>query len=200
MVANFSPANTSDDEIVQSLKGSEAQRRAGEELLFRKYAYFIHEGEIKYKLSNDDCFNAYSDSILGTLAAVQAATFQERSSLKTYLFRVFSNKCVDIVRHRTTNRQRVHTATATTDMYLELSDNAKTVLEQMSDRADVNDLRKRLERVGERCSELLLLFSAGNSDKVLAQLLSFKSAAVAKTTRLRCLEKLRQLYELKKHE
>jgi len=62
-------------------------------------------------------------------------------------------------------------------------------------RADTELLKKKLDELGDKCRELLLFSADGYSDKDLAIQLVYKSADVVKTTRLRCLQKLRQLYK-----
>lgn len=55
-----------------------------------------------------------------------------------------------------------------------------------------------LDSIGEKCKEILLLFEDGYSDKDIAEKLAYHTAAVAKTTRLRCRDKLKNL--LTNHE
>jgi RNA polymerase sigma factor (sigma-70 family) len=190
--------DSSDDEILGPLRQDPAGKRKAEELLFRKHLYFIREGMTKYKLSEEQAFDAYSDTILAALQTITAGSFESRSSLKTYLFRIFNNKCVDVLRKTATNKNMVHQAVSITDMFLQLSDNAKTILQQLMEKADHSLLRKRLNELGEKCKQLLMLSADGNSDKELAVQLDYKTASVVKTSRLRCMERLRQLYQINK--
>jgi RNA polymerase sigma-70 factor (ECF subfamily) len=80
-------------------------------------------------------------------------------------------------------------------MLFQLSDAAKTIIQQLMERSDIDLLKKKLNELGIKCRELLLLSADGYSDKELSAQLEYKSADVVKTSRLRCLEKLRQLYK-----
>jgi RNA polymerase sigma-70 factor (ECF subfamily) len=51
-----------------------------------------------------------------------------------------------------------------------------------------------MNEMGENCRQLLGLWSESYSDKEIASIMEYKTADVVKTSRLRCLEKLRQLY------
>ena len=99
---------TSDQELINSLRGIDIDRRKGEEELFARYSYLIKEGERKYSLPKDEIFNAYADAVLSVIEKIKDGSFKGLSSIKTYLYQVFHNKCVDILRKKTTNKQSVH--------------------------------------------------------------------------------------------
>ena len=65
----------------------------------------------------------------------------------------------------------------------------------MTEKTDWELLRKKLNEIGENCQRFLQFWAEGYYDKEIAPLLEYKSSDVVKTSRLRCLEKLRQLYK-----
>ncbi|MEO6455084.1 MAG: sigma-70 family RNA polymerase sigma factor [Ginsengibacter sp.] len=184
-------ANT-DSEIIQGLKANYKERIAWEKIFYSDYAYFIKEGCRKYNLAYDDSFSAYSDAVMSALHNILSDRFDGYSSLKSYLFQIFSNKCVDIVRKNTTNKQGVHYNTTEPEMLGQLPDNARTMVEKMIDQQKKMIIKQHLNTIGEKCKEILLLFEDCLTDKQIAEELEYSNAAVAKTTRLRCLEKLRE--------
>jgi RNA polymerase sigma factor (sigma-70 family) len=190
---------SADPEIIKNLKQNGAGRRLAEEELFNRYMYFIREGMLKYSLTEEDAFDVYSDTILSAIEKITASLFEGRSSLKTWLYRIFHNKCVDQVRKITTNKNKVHRTTSVSDMLMHLSDSAKSVIQKLVDRSDVDLLKKKLNELGDNCRKLLMLFADGYSDKEIAISMEYKTAEVVKTSRLRCLEKLRQSYNLLKN-
>ena len=97
-----------------------------------------------------------------------------------------------MVRKNTTNKSSVHNGTGISDMLEQLPDNAKHVVERMMDKYQLSVIAEKLKEVGEKCKEMLLLFEEGYSDKEIAEKLQYQTAAVAKTSRLRCLDKLRE--------
>ena len=194
----FQTVISDDEEIIRNLKESKMVRRKAEEELFSRHIYFIKEGINKYSLDQEDAFNAYSDTILQAIESVTANRFEKRSSLKTYLYRIFNNKCVDLIRKKTTNKSSVHQTAPISDMLTMISDPAKTIIQQLVEKNDVALLKAKLTEIGENCKQLLSMFAEGYNDKEIAATMEYKSADVVKTSRLRCLDKLRQLYNIKK--
>ena len=185
----------SDSVIIVNLKQTGAAKRLAEDQLFKKYLYFTREATNKYSLSNDDAFSAYSDATLSAIDTIYNGTFESRSSLKTYLYRIFNNKCVDLVRKNSTNKGSVNRTVQAEEMFQQLKDSAKSVLQKMIDKNDYEVIQARLKELGEACTNILTRFANNYSDGEIAVIMKYKSADVVKTTRLRCLEKLRRLYK-----
>jgi RNA polymerase sigma factor (sigma-70 family) len=188
-----------DIDIIDNLRQNSSGRRKAEEHLFHRFVYFIREGIRKYSLSEEDAFDVYSDTILSAIEKITGGLFEGRSSLKTYLFRIFHNKCVDQIRKLTTNKNKIHRTTIDPALMSNLTDSAKTVIQQLIDRSDAVLLKERLKDLGDNCRKLLALFADGYSDREIAVTMEYKTAEVVKTSRLRCLDKLRQSYNLLKN-
>jgi RNA polymerase sigma-70 factor (ECF subfamily) len=185
-----------DQEIIEQLRLSGNDKRKSEEQLFNRFAYFIREGMTKHALSEDESFDAYSDTVLAAIQNIQTAHFEARASLKTYLYQIFHNKCVDLLRKRTTNKNSVHRPDSISDRLLLLSDTARSVVQKLIDQADWKLLREKLNQLEEKCRQLLLYWGDNYSDREIASLLQYKTADVVKTSRLRCMERLRKLYKV----
>lgn len=183
-----------DREILAGLQTAGPGERASWELQFyRRYEYFIRQGSRKFHLSTDDSFSAYSDALLSAIHNIAAGRFDGSSSLKTYLFKIFSNKCIDQIRKNAMNKATVHHSVTSPELLTHLSDKARSAVEGLIHRNKIETLREYLGKLGEKCRELLLLFEDGFSDKDIAQKMDYNSPAVVKTTRLRCIERLREL-------
>jgi len=189
------PHHSFDRDIINRLRQGGIDRKKGEEQLFSSYAYFIEQAMHNFSFSEDDAFNIYADTILAAITQITSGTFEERSSLKTWLHQIFHNKCVDLVRKKATNKSSVHRALSIPDMLLQMADTAKSVIQEMMDRTDRELIKKKLKEIGETCRQLLMQWAEGYSDREIAAAMEYKTADVVKTSRLRCLEKLRQLYK-----
>jgi RNA polymerase sigma factor (sigma-70 family) len=184
-----------DDEILTNLSLTGAPRLRSEELLFNKYRYFIREGVLKYHIKEEESFDAYCDAILAFIREHQNGRFEGRSSLKTYIYKIFLNKCVDLVRKNSTNKRSVFQTSMISDRLEQLSDTSRNILQQLIEKADYSMLRQQIQLLGENCQKMLMYWADNFSDREIAVVLEYKSADVVKTSRLRCLEKLKQLYK-----
>jgi RNA polymerase sigma factor (sigma-70 family) len=187
-----------DNILIDGILSKDGQRRPFENRLYEKYSYLIREGVWKHKLSADECAMVYSDTILTIIEHIQSGRFEGRSGLKTYLYQIFNNKCVDLLRKNATNRQQVHRGETLDDYIHMLPDESKGIIQKLIDQYDQKVLQDRLLEVGEKCRQMLRAWSEGFMDHEIAAEMGYQSAAVVKTSRLRCLEKLRELYLNKK--
>jgi RNA polymerase sigma factor (sigma-70 family) len=194
MFSYLTSSRSSDEEIIRNLTATGSNKQKGEDDLFGRFAYFIKVGMERYKVKEDDSFDAYSDTIISVIVSVRSSQFESRSSLKTYIFKVFHNKCVDIVRKNTTNKRSVNRTSALDTMMMQLSDTAKSAVQQIIEQSDFDEMKRKVAELGENCRALLTMFAEGYADKEIALSMEYKSAEVVKTSRLRCLERLRKMY------
>jgi len=179
-----------DADMVAGLRSGGIERRNAEKKLYERFFYFIREGEKKYALSNEDASSAYSDAIISVIHNIDSNHFEGNASIKTYAFQIFSNKCVDLLRKKTTIKERVHKTDVLEDLSFLLPDSARNAVEKLVIKNDKDMILKRLKELGEKCQQILLLFEEGYTDKEIGGIVGFNSADVAKTSRLRCLDKL----------
>lgn len=185
--------------LILGLQEGGTKRRFFERKLYEHFFYLIKRGVWKYGLSEDVCASAYSDTIIIVIEHIVARRFEARSSLKSYTYQIFMNKCVDEMRKNTTNKGRVNYRNKEIDsLIINLPDQARNVVQQMIDKGNQLLLMQKVKELGEKCRELLLLYEDGYNDKEIAQQMQYNSAEVVKTTRLRCLEKLREKVFTKK--
>jgi RNA polymerase sigma factor (sigma-70 family) len=178
--------------LITDLQAGGAQRRLAEKNLYERFMYLVQHGIRAYRLSEDDSVSAYSDTILSVIDNVVGGRFEGRSSLKSYVFQIFMNKCVDVVRKKTTNRYTFYDNDMVDRLTRTLPDKARNIVQQLIDANETSSLMAKIRELGEKCRQLLLLFEDGYSDKEIAIQMEYNSAEVVKTTRLRCLEKLRE--------
>ena len=184
----------SDADLMAGIRAGGPQRRLYENKLYEKYDYLIADGTRKHRLSEDECASAYSDTILTAFDNISNGRFEGRSELKTYLYQIFTNKCVDAIRKKTTNRSSVHDAFSLDDSLMQLPDESRSIVQTLIAQSDVEKLHRYLRELGEKCRAMILSWGEGYSDDEIAITMGYNSAAVAKTSRLRCLEKLRERF------
>jgi RNA polymerase sigma-70 factor (ECF subfamily) len=183
-----------DRQLIGLLRQKGLDKRKGEESLFNEYIYFIKEGIRKHRLSEEEAFDAYSDSVLVAIESISNEAFKGDSSIKSYLYRIFHNKCVDLFRKNATNKNSVNRVQSINEELFRLSDKSRSIVQTLIEKADWKVLKQRLEQLSDDCRNLLLLWANSYSDREIADVMEYKTADVVKTSRLRCLAKLRQWY------
>ncbi|MES2518184.1 MAG: sigma-70 family RNA polymerase sigma factor [Bacteroidota bacterium] len=192
---NFFSRNTlSDEAILKGIIGDGILQRTTENKLYEQYFYFIKDATFKHQLSVDEAASLYTDTILAFIENVKNKRFEGKSAIKTYLYQIFSNKCVDFLRKTATNKMSVHEAQPIQDWILAMPDDSKNVLQKLITDNEVNVLQEKIKHLGEKCQQMVLAWGDGFSDNQIAQELGYQTANVAKVSRLRCLDKLRELY------
>lgn len=189
--------SSADLDIINNLLLDGAERKKAEDSLFNRYAYFIEQGMHKYSFPEEDAFDIYADTIISAIPKIVDQSFEGRSSLKTWLFQIFHNKCVDLIRKKTTNKNSVNKTIGIPEVLSQMADSTKTIVQEMMEKTDKELIRQKMNELGENCRKILWQWAEGYSDKEIAASLDYKTADVVKTSRLRCLEKLRQLYKNK---
>lgn len=181
--------------LIESIKSDSAGKRQAENQLYRRFVYLIREGAWKHRLSEDDTSMAYSDSILTVIENIESGRFESRATLKTYVYQIFTNKCVDLIRKQSTHKATVHHGASLTDFPVEIADETRNAVEHLMEQYEHTLLYQRIRQLGEKCREMIRLWSEGTSDQLIATELGYNSGDVVKTSRLRCLEKLRGMYK-----
>jgi RNA polymerase sigma factor (sigma-70 family) len=190
----------SEDSILQGLRSGGPRRPTYEKELYKSFFYFIKDVQIKYGLAEEDAASAYSDTIIVIINNIVCGKFEGRSSLKTYTYQIFHNKCVDLLRKATTNKGRLDNTLPLDSLVTELPDETKTAIQKLIANDERRQVMDKLNEIGDKCRELLLLFEDGYSDRAIAELMNYQSSDVVKTTRLRCLIKLKSKLTWKLHQ
>jgi RNA polymerase sigma factor (sigma-70 family) len=190
----FLPNTLSDAQLIDGLRAGGTERRLYENKLYDRYAYLIREGGRQHRLDEEQTASAYADALLSVIDQLVSGRFEGRSGLKTFLYQIFTNKCVDLIRKKTTNRESVHQGVELDPSLLQIPDETRTIIQQLIIQHDTERLRERLRLLGGKCQAMLMAWANGYSDEDIAAQQQYNSAAVAKTSRLRCLDKLRELY------
>jgi RNA polymerase sigma factor (sigma-70 family) len=190
----------SENLILRGLKSGEPSRRNFEKELYKTFFYLIKEAEKKYGIPDEEAASIYSDTILAVIKNIISGKFEGRSSLKTYIYQIFSNKCVDLLRKKTTNKRRLEDTIPYDSLVYELPDETRNIIQKLIAKDERQQIIEKLEEIGNKCKELLLLFEDGYNDKEIAGYMKYQSADVVKTTRLRCLEKLKLKFTRTQHQ
>lgn len=192
MLTSSTSASVSEQQIVEGLKAGGLERRKHENALFAQFMYLVKQYEKKYSLPEEDVLGAYSDTILTVITNVINGSFEGRASLKSYTSQIFMNKCVDVIRKKTTNKNVVNRPGSIDNLADVLPDKTRNIIQALIDKNERHSLMEKLDALAGKCKQLLLLYEDGYTDQEIAKQMDYKSADVVKTSRMRCLEKLKE--------
>ncbi|MEL6672392.1 MAG: sigma-70 family RNA polymerase sigma factor [Bacteroidota bacterium] len=181
-----------DQEIIRDLQLGGVVRERAEYKLYRAYMYFVRERPRKYRLSDEEAQDAYTEAFLAVTDHVVTGRFRGESLLKTYLSRIFRNKCVD--QHRKNTTRKVNWV----DEFPELPDDSRDFMRQLIGKEDLEKIRRQMEQLGDRCRELLWLAAQAFSPGEIAERMGFKTSRSASSQRYKCLERLKTLISKEK--
>ena len=71
----------------------------------------------------------------------------------------------------------------------------RSVLQNLITEHDIAVLKGKMKLLGEKCQQMLMAWGEGYSDSKIAEELGYQTSNVAKVSRLRCLDKLKELYK-----
>jgi len=185
-----------DSELIQSIHQGGISRERAASMLYQRLEAYVFQAMKKYRISEELAREAFHLAIQKTIQAIEFGQFEGKSKISTYFHPIFFHRCVDLLR-----REKTYKEYQMEDYMYNLPDKAKQILDQIQARENANRLGTYLTRLGENCRHLLIETEwKGYSLKEIAQKLNFASAAVAGTTKNRCLKKLKTLLQDRKDE
>lgn len=177
----------SDQSLILDIQagGIRAERAAAG--LFRQYAFFVKKRPAKYALNDEDALDAYSDAYLAVVDHIKSGRFRGESSIKTYLSRIFRNKCVDKARKNATMK------VDWVEEFPDLPDASKDFMRRMISSEEFKGVREKLSKLSENCNKMLMMSAQGYSPVEIAEALGLATARSASSQRYKCLEKLKKM-------
>lgn len=158
------------------------------ESIYNKYrSEFLVWSMDKYSIYEDDALDHYQDTVTIFFEKVMNGKLTEiESTIKTYLFGIGKNKIRQ--KFQSESRAEQHTADVV-EHYQFLGQNADA--QSLFD--DTNRVAKKVfDSIGQPCKELLRLFYFERKSMMeIAKALGHKNEGVSRTTKKRCLEKMR---------
>jgi RNA polymerase sigma-70 factor (ECF subfamily) len=162
---------------------------AGGSVMHRTIEWFYHENfNLVYKMTGahklikEEALDAYSDAVTAFVENIRNNKFRGEAKCSTYFIRIFNNKCIDIIRKKTTNRVDKNTISL---------DDLGTELIQEAVNEDQNiDLTDFTGQLSQICREVLMDWSDGYSMEEIAARNKLKNAHTARSKRFNCFKQL----------
>lgn len=182
------PDKDTDEDIISQIQAGTASRKQGLTILFKLHTALVGTLIQRFGLSEEAALDAYTDSILRLGRLVEQGKFRGESSLFSLLYQIASNRCVDILRRKTSNDVEL------VDEMPVIPDSARTSLVKLIQQEDVDALMRLFDEAGERCRRVLMeSLYYGYKIEEIAKRNGLKNAQTVSSIKSRCLSRLRKL-------
>lgn len=156
------------------------------ETFYRENIRFVGVMAKKHQLDRESLMDAYSDSIIDFKEQIRKQKFQQKSKCSTYFYSIFNNKCIDILRKKTTN-------IITHEIPEHLKDTSPDIVNEMTSADRIHYLEAIINQLGSRCREILMDWNDGYSMEEIARRNNLLNANVARSKRYSCLQQLMEI-------
>ncbi|MEO0899188.1 MAG: sigma-70 family RNA polymerase sigma factor [Bacteroidota bacterium] len=178
-----------DEEIIQQIRSGGIGRQKYASKIYTQYMGYVIKGKQRYRLSMEEAQDAYADAVIGICRHIEEGRFRGESKLSTYLFKAFSNRCVDKLRRRASNKN-----VAWEEILPTMPDKAKNMIQELILKEKTDLLLALMDKLGESCKKILIDSEYyGFSMDEIAERTGFKNAASVSSMKYKCMDKLRKL-------
>ena len=185
----------SDQILIAYMQAGGTQRERSVRILFDRHTNWVPVMCRQYRLNEDDVLSAYLDAIMALHNQVRMNRFRGASSIKTYLYTIFKNKCLDLLRKESSSKVKVLLNESLLEVYDEYSDLVRAI----SNREELERVKRCFGQQGKFCKHFLLdiFFNDFNTEE-LKKKYQMKDAKQIRNRKHKCMEKFRKLMGLKK--
>lgn len=158
-----------------------------EEVYSRYRKEFVSWSKMKFRITEEEAVDHYQETIMAFYEnTVNGSVILTDSSIKTYIFGIGKNKILQ--QFDANRRNEKHTPSIAEHYRFLLNDSESAGLFEQASAITA----KVLESLGDGCKEILRLFYfEKRSMTEIAQALGHKNEGVTRTSKKRCLEKIR---------
>ena len=179
----------SDEEVLQKLKANDTGTDDVIRFLYSTHFEKLSRYILMHKGSLEDARDLFQETIISFIHLTREGKFRRESSIGTFLFVLNKNLWLNEQRKRGSSQVREIRYEDEQPRDMDIG----AVLEH---RETTHKLRKIIQRLGENCEKILLLFYYENcSMKDLTDRLHYQNEQVTRNMKYKCLKKMEQLVQ-----
>ncbi|MCB0835574.1 MAG: sigma-70 family RNA polymerase sigma factor [Bacteroidetes bacterium] len=175
-----------DSELLRMIKNGEREQETAISYLYEAYYNFVFTGSKKNKISIEEAQDVYSDAIITFRNHVLQDRYRGEAKISTYIFSIFSRRCIDVFRKNSTNIVDIEK-----DLPVHIEDPSFSALKSLLIDEEISHLNEYLHKLSETCRRLLLDFYYwGYSQTEIAERLQLKNPHTVAAKKYTCFQQL----------
>ncbi len=177
-----------DEYLIEAICAGGQRQEEGIRQLYTQFFDLVRKNLRQYRqLDQTDVVSAYNSAVLSLRDQLVTGAFRGDSSLTTYLTRIFTNKCIDLLRQKKAAQWEVPV-----DVIPETAAPEPNALAHLVESDQVERIQHYLRQIGEICRQILIDSEYyGYTSEEIAERIGFGSAASVNSKKYTCLQKLR---------
>jgi RNA polymerase sigma factor (sigma-70 family) len=186
----------SDAQLIQEILEGGSKQELAIKMIYKECFYIVREGKSKFPLlDQDDLLMSYNTAIIAVRKQIITHVFRRDSAIATYLHKIFTNRCIDVLRSKYANRN------LSVDYITEVPDESPDILSKSVHDEQIALVRRKIDQLGGVCTQILLLSEyEGYTAQQIAETIGFSNANSVNSKKHCCLQKLKAMLEAAMYE
>lgn len=174
---------------IEEIRAGGARQEKAIRLLYEQFFTLVKNGQQKYRpLDEDEVTSAYNAAVISLRKELVTGNFRGDSSLSTFLNRIFTNKCIDLLRQKNAH------STEPLESAPETDGEGRNPLMDLMQADQIERVFHAMNILGEPCKQILMDSEYwGYSADEIAHRIGFKNAASVNSKKYTCLQQLREM-------
>lgn len=178
-----------DQEIIYAIREGGHDAESAVKNLMNMHQGMIYDMKSKIHLDLESSKDAFADALSMVVWNIKTNTFKGDSKISSYLYRIYYNKSVDLLRHLSTNKNRATQNIEDLDLASELSLNDNLDL-----KLDIEIVKDAIQSLGNVCKSIIMDWGYwGYSMAEIAIRNNIENGTKAKKMKYNCLKKLKEI-------
>ena len=186
------------NEIIADIKAGGTRQEKCLTYIYQNNFTLVYGMLKKHVIGREEVMDAYAETVILFREHVKNGVFKGTAKYSTYLYSILNNKCIDIIRNKSTNKSRQREMEVGMDLLEEQVSENDNVIELLSLKVQRDRLDELMNTMAEKCREILMDWNDGYSMTEIAERNGLLNEHTARTKRYNCMQQLMELVKKEK--
>jgi RNA polymerase sigma-70 factor (ECF subfamily) len=174
-----------DKKVIDGIRAGGTSMQRAIDWFYKAHFGLVYNMSSTHHIDKELSIDAYSDAMTAFVDNIRDDKFRGESKCSTYFIRIFNNKCIDVIRKKTTNKAMMHTVS--------FEDLSYDMVQIADNKEEKPDIMKFVNELSSVCLEVLMDWSDGFSMDEVAERNNLKNAHTARSKRYNCFQQLMEI-------